>query len=88
MPFILLRLLLVSCKNSDYRKKIVDSWFSYLQNQICQEFENIEGNNKKFLKNISENHRFLKTFRESGTISGGLRLVERCPGSIENFSEI
>tara|TARA_B100000963_G_scaffold341905_1_gene342158 strand:+ start:15702 stop:16526 length:825 start_codon:yes stop_codon:yes gene_type:complete len=37
-------------KNSDYRKKIVDGWFSYLQNQICQEFENIEGNNKKFLK--------------------------------------
>ena len=28
--------------NSEFRKKMADSWFSYLQNQICKEFENIE----------------------------------------------
>ena len=27
---------------SDYKKKIVDNWFSFLQTQICKEFESIE----------------------------------------------
>ena len=27
---------------SDFRKKMADSWFSYLQNQICKEFEYLE----------------------------------------------
>ena len=36
--------------NSDYRKKITDSWFSYLQHQICKEFEIIEKGKKKFVK--------------------------------------
>tara|TARA_B100001121_G_C18656245_1_gene606572 strand:- start:350 stop:1171 length:822 start_codon:yes stop_codon:yes gene_type:complete len=36
----------------DFKKKITDSWFSYLQAQICKEFENIEGNRKKFKKRI------------------------------------
>ena len=36
--------------NSQFRKKMVDSWFSYLQNQICKEFEIIEKNKKKFVK--------------------------------------
>ncbi len=35
--------------NLSYRKKVVDSWFSYLQNLICKEFESLEGK-KKFLK--------------------------------------
>ena len=35
---------------SDFRKKIVDNWFSYLQNQICKEFEIIEKRKKKFVK--------------------------------------
>ena len=52
-------------KNSDYRKKIVDSWFSYLQNQICKEFENIEGNNKKFLKR----HWYKKIKKQGGGVS-------------------
>ena len=34
--------------NSDFRKKMADSWFSYLQNQICKEFETLEDNNYKF----------------------------------------
>ena len=25
--------------NTNFRKKMADSWFSYLQNQICREFE-------------------------------------------------
>ena len=35
---------------SDFRKKMADSWFSYLQSQICKEFEYIEKNKVKFLK--------------------------------------
>ena len=36
--------------NSEFRKKMADSWFSYLQNQICKEFETIEKGRKKFVK--------------------------------------
>ena len=36
--------------SSDYRKKIADSWFSYLQKQICKEFEFLEIGKKKFVK--------------------------------------
>ena len=35
---------------SDFRKKMADSWFSYLQNQICKEFEHLEKNKVKFSK--------------------------------------
>ena len=34
--------------NSDFRKKMADRWFSYLQNQICKEFEFLENNKLKF----------------------------------------
>ena len=34
---------------SDFKKKIADSWFSYLQTQICKEFELLE-NKIKFSK--------------------------------------
>ena len=34
----------------DFRKKMADSWFSYLQVQICKEFEYIEKNKVKFSK--------------------------------------
>ena len=37
-------------RNLEYRKKMADSWFSYLQIQICKEFEIIENNKKKFVK--------------------------------------
>ena len=33
-------------------KKMADSWFSYLQNQICKEFEFLEKGRKKFIKEI------------------------------------
>ena len=36
--------------SSDFRKKIADSWFSYLQSQICKEFEFLEKNKVKFSK--------------------------------------
>ena len=36
--------------NSDFRKKMADSWFSHLQNQICKEFEFLEKGKKKFIK--------------------------------------
>ena len=29
---------------------MVDSWFSYLQSQICKEFEFLENNKIKFIK--------------------------------------
>ena len=34
--------------NSNFRKKMADSWFSYLQSQICKEFEFLENNKFKF----------------------------------------
>ena len=33
---------------SDFKKKMTDSWFSYLQIQICKEFEYLENNKLKF----------------------------------------
>ena len=36
--------------NSEFRKKMADSWFSYLQVQICKSFEILEGNKLKFSK--------------------------------------
>ena len=35
---------------SQFKKEIIDSWFSYLQNQICKEFEIIEKGKKKFIR--------------------------------------
>ena len=34
----------------DFKKKMADSWFSYLQIQICKEFEYLEKNKVKFSK--------------------------------------
>jgi coproporphyrinogen III oxidase len=36
--------------NSNFRKKMADSWFEYLQSQICKEFEFLEKNKFKFSK--------------------------------------
>ena len=35
---------------TDFKKKITDNWFAYLQNQICKEFEYLEKNKVKFSK--------------------------------------
>ena len=34
----------------EFKKKMADSWFSYLQSQICKEFEYLENNKIKFQK--------------------------------------
>jgi len=36
--------------NIEFKKKMADSWFDYLQNQICREFEKIESGKNKFVK--------------------------------------
>ena len=36
--------------NSNFRKKMADSWFEYLQSQICKEFEYLENDKFKFSK--------------------------------------
>jgi coproporphyrinogen III oxidase len=36
--------------NSNFIKKMADSWFEYLQSQICKEFEYLENNKFKFSK--------------------------------------
>ena len=36
--------------NSNFRKKMAESWFTYLQSQICKEFELFENGRKKFVK--------------------------------------
>ena len=35
---------------SNFRKNITDRWFSYLQIQICKEFEFLESNKCKFIR--------------------------------------
>ena len=35
---------------SDFRKKMVNNWFSYLQIQICKSFESLENKKSKFLR--------------------------------------
>ena len=35
---------------SEFRKKMADSWFSYLQIQICKSFEKLENNRFQFKK--------------------------------------
>ena len=36
--------------NSEFKKKIANSWFDYLQSQICKEFEILEKGRIKFVK--------------------------------------
>ena len=36
--------------NSDFKKKMADNWFSYLQSQICKEFEIFEKGKKNLLE--------------------------------------
>ena len=35
---------------SEFRIKMAENWFSYLQSQICREFEIIEKGKKKIIK--------------------------------------
>ena len=36
--------------NSEFRKKMADNWFSYIQMQICKSFEQLENNKLQFTK--------------------------------------
>ena len=38
--------------NTEFRKKMADNWFSYLQKQICKEFEILDKGKKKFIKRV------------------------------------
>ena len=51
--------------SSEYRKRISDSWFSYLQIQICKSFEILENNKSKF----SKRNWFKKNIKEGGGTS-------------------
>ena len=57
--------------DTDFKKKMANSWFSYLQNQICKEFEIIEMGKKKFVQ-----HNWYKKNKDEGggtsfLLSGG-----------------
>ena len=51
--------------SSDYRKKMADNWFSYLQIQICKSFEILENNKLKF----SKRNWYKKNMKEGGGTS-------------------
>ena len=51
--------------SSDNKKKMTDSWFSYLQIQICKSFELLEKNKSKF----SKRDWFKKNIKEGGGTS-------------------
>ena len=58
----------------DQKKKIVDSWFSYLQSQICVQFESLENNisknsNKFNLHNFTKSLYQFKKVRIIGSAS-------------------
>ena len=36
--------------DTEFKKKITDSWFDYLQSQICKEFELLEKGKKRFIR--------------------------------------
>ena len=57
--------------NSNFRKRMADSWFSYLQNKICKEFEFLENNKYKFLKREWEKDKKKEGGGTSYLLSGG-----------------
>jgi coproporphyrinogen III oxidase len=57
--------------NSNFRKKMADSWFSYLQSQICKEFEFLENNKFKFSRRDWEKEKKKEGGGTSYLLSGG-----------------
>ena len=55
----------------DFRKKMADSWFSYLQIQICKEFSQLEKNKVKFTKRDWNKKRKKEGGGTSYLLSGG-----------------
>jgi coproporphyrinogen III oxidase len=57
--------------NSNFRKKIADSWFSYLQIQICKSFELLENNKLQFTKREWQKNNFKEGGGTSYLMTGG-----------------
>jgi len=57
--------------NSNFRKNITDSWFSYLQIQICKEFEFLESNKCKFIRRDWNKKKKREGVGTSYLLSGG-----------------
>ena len=57
--------------NSDYRRKMTNSWFSYLQVQICKEFEFLENNKFKFSRRDWKKEKQKEGGGTSYLLSGG-----------------
>ena len=57
--------------NSNFRKKMADNWFSYLQDQICKEFEFLENNKFKFSRRDWKKARAKEGGGTSYLLSGG-----------------
>ncbi len=57
--------------NSNFRKKMADSWFSYLQSQICKEFEFLENNKFKFSRRDWEKDKKKEGGGTSYLLTGG-----------------
>jgi len=57
--------------NSNFRKKMADNWFSYLQDQICKEFEFLENNKFKFSRRDWKKAREKEGGGTSYLLSGG-----------------
>ena len=53
----------------DQKKKIVDSWFSYLQSQICVQFESLENNISKNSNKFKKRTWKKKNIKEGGGVS-------------------
>ena len=56
---------------SNIKKKMTDSWFTYLQNQICKEFEFLENNKVKFVKREWRKKRVSEGGGTSFLLTGG-----------------
>ena len=57
--------------DSNFRKKMADSWFSYLQSQICKEFEFLENNKSKFFRRDWKKNKEKEGGGTSYLLSGG-----------------
>ena len=57
--------------SSNFRKKMADSWFSYLQIQICKSFEFLEKNKIKFSKRNWQKQKMKEGGGTSYLLTGG-----------------
>ena len=57
--------------NSNFRKKMTDSWFSHLQSLICKEFEFLENNKLKFTRRDWKKNKIKEGGGTSYLLTGG-----------------